>query len=389
MGDWIEQLAAPGRCARPHRRAARARGRGRADVPDAAAVSPARWCARWWSVIPTHVQYFTPREHRRAARAPRSAVRHVGTRPEGVLRCATTFERIGGTRRRCRGCSCAATRGRGASPDRMWAPDFRDRMLVIAAPAGLTGRRARGRFGTFAPGMSAGTMWGAFVWFVAIWGASLVLPKVVHRELATGAKPTGAPAVLAYALLATLALIAAHVVPAALGVLRPHSVLATAAALPGAALLVPRRPAGSAETPRRRLGRPPRGHAVARAGARPRWPSCSSPSSRRLRPVVRACRRRHRRAETSTSPDVAGWLRTGTLWQVDQFSPTRQRQLPEQRQRRACSARCCRGTPTSSCASSGCRPGAERVGVYALARELRAPRTAPRSSARPSWRSPP
>src|SRR5258707_11565859 len=92
--------------------------------------------------------------------------------------------------------------------------------------------------------MSAGAYVGGVVWFAAIWGASLAAAAIVHRRRLGHLR--GAPAVLAYALLATLALIAAHVVPAALTVLGRGSVLATAVALLGAALLVPRAPAGDA-----------------------------------------------------------------------------------------------------------------------------------------------
>jgi len=80
-----------------------------------------------------------------------------------------------------------------------------------------------------------------------------------------------------------------------------------------------------------------------------------------------------------TSPAGCAPARCG---QVDQFTPTSPTATTRTTATSVCSRRCCRGTPTSSCASVWLpEPGAERVGVYALARELRAPRRRPRSSA--------
>ena len=103
-------------------------------VPDAGSRVARALGARWWSVIPTHVQYFTRASLRTLLRRHGYEVIDIATQPK-AFSVRYYLSRI-------EGYSAPAGRalGRGAQrvglADRMWAPDFRDRMLVIArAPA--------------------------------------------------------------------------------------------------------------------------------------------------------------------------------------------------------------------------------------------------------------
>jgi SAM-dependent methyltransferase len=90
--------------------------------------------ARWWSVIPTHVHYFT-------RPSVFTLLRRRGWRPlwSGTAPKAFTvryyLERIGGYSPAAANALVGAAAAAGVA-DRMWAPDFRDRMAVIARPAG-------------------------------------------------------------------------------------------------------------------------------------------------------------------------------------------------------------------------------------------------------------
>ena len=86
--------------------------------------------ARWWSVLPTHVQYFT-----RASMV--TLLRRHGWEPLVVRTAPKAFsvryylDRIGGYSRPLAGALVGAASAAGLG-DRMWAPDFRDRMAVVA-----------------------------------------------------------------------------------------------------------------------------------------------------------------------------------------------------------------------------------------------------------------
>jgi hypothetical protein len=88
--------------------------------------------ARWWSVLPTHVQYFTRSSLVTLLGRHGWEVLEVGTAPK-AFSVRYYLGRIGGY-------SPPAARAliRGAEAvgvaERMWAPDFRDRMGVIARP---------------------------------------------------------------------------------------------------------------------------------------------------------------------------------------------------------------------------------------------------------------
>ena len=99
-------------------------------LPDAGSRVARTMGRRWWSVIPTHVQYFT-RGSIRALLARRGyEVLEIATAPKAFT-VRYYLDRIGGYSRPLAGALVGAARVAGAA-DRMWAPDFRDRMMVIA-----------------------------------------------------------------------------------------------------------------------------------------------------------------------------------------------------------------------------------------------------------------
>lgn len=101
-------------------------------LPDAGSRLARGLGRRWWSVIPTHVHYFT-------RHSMRMLLSRAGYRAVLITTAPKTFSvgyylsRIGGYSPRL-----AALAGRGLRAmglhDRLWTPDFRDRMLVIARP---------------------------------------------------------------------------------------------------------------------------------------------------------------------------------------------------------------------------------------------------------------
>jgi SAM-dependent methyltransferase len=103
-------------------------------VPNAGSRLAKAMGARWWSVIPTHVQYFTRWSLFTLLRRCGWEPLYAGTAPK-AFSVRYYLERIGGyspplARALVRG---AEATGRA---DEMWAPDFGDRMAVIARPTG-------------------------------------------------------------------------------------------------------------------------------------------------------------------------------------------------------------------------------------------------------------
>jgi SAM-dependent methyltransferase len=101
-----------------------------AALPDAGSLVARAMGRRWWSVIPTHVQYFTRASliallHRRGWE-----VLEIGTAPKAFT-VRYYIERVGGYSRRLAGAVVRAAAAANVD-QRIWAPDFRDRMAVIA-----------------------------------------------------------------------------------------------------------------------------------------------------------------------------------------------------------------------------------------------------------------
>jgi hypothetical protein len=88
-------------------------------------------------VIPTHVQYFTRSSMGTLLRRHGWTPLEVDTAPK-AFSVRYYLDRIGGYSKPVASGLVRAAAKVGMA-DRMWAPDFRDRMLVIARPAGEQG----------------------------------------------------------------------------------------------------------------------------------------------------------------------------------------------------------------------------------------------------------
>jgi hypothetical protein len=103
-------------------------------LPDAGSRVARALGARWWSVIPTHVQYFTRGSLRTLLARHRWEVLELGTAPKAFT-VRYYLSRIGGYSPAL-GRAAVGVAARLGLAERMWAPDFRDRMAVVARPAG-------------------------------------------------------------------------------------------------------------------------------------------------------------------------------------------------------------------------------------------------------------
>ena len=88
---------------------------------------------RWWSVIPTHVHYFTADSLRTLLARHGYEVLALETAPK-TFTVGYYLGRLGGYRRGLAR-SLVGTAERVGAADRLWSPDFRDRMLVVARRA--------------------------------------------------------------------------------------------------------------------------------------------------------------------------------------------------------------------------------------------------------------
>jgi len=134
MGDVIEHLVAPGDALGRVRELLRPGGVLWMALPDAGSRLARTMGRRWWSVLPTHVQYFTRRSMTIILERHGFEVLEITTAPK-VFTAGYYLERLGGyspATGRWLGRTAAAT----GIAHRMWSPDFRDRMAVIARPIG-------------------------------------------------------------------------------------------------------------------------------------------------------------------------------------------------------------------------------------------------------------
>lgn len=99
-------------------------------LPDAGSRVARLLGKRWWSVIPTHIHYFTRDSITTMLERAGYQVVHIGTDPKAFT-IRYYLEKGGGY---LPGVSRALVRGaeRMGFAERMWVPDFRDRMVVIA-----------------------------------------------------------------------------------------------------------------------------------------------------------------------------------------------------------------------------------------------------------------
>ncbi len=130
MGDVIEHLPAAGDALDRVAQLLRPEGVLTLALPDAGSRLARGMGKRWWSVIPTHVHYFT------RASLIALLVRHgyrvvsISTQPK-TFTAGYYLGRLGGYSDGF-GRAVVAAAGAVGVRDRLWTPDFRDRMLVIA-----------------------------------------------------------------------------------------------------------------------------------------------------------------------------------------------------------------------------------------------------------------
>jgi SAM-dependent methyltransferase len=132
MADVIEHLVDPAEALARVRAALAPGGVLALALPDAGSALARAMGRRWWSVLPTHVQYFTRASLARLLEAGGYEVLHTGTAPKAFSVRYYLGRVEGYSPRLSRGLVAAAERARLA--ERVWAPDFRDRMLVLARP---------------------------------------------------------------------------------------------------------------------------------------------------------------------------------------------------------------------------------------------------------------
>jgi SAM-dependent methyltransferase len=130
MGDLIEHLPDPAAALDRTADLLRPGGVVYMGVPNAGSRVARRMGARWWSVIPTHVQYFTRPSLFTLLRRRGFEPLWAGTAPKHFS-VRYYLDRIGGYSAPAAGALVGAASAVGVA-DRMWAPDFRDRMGVIA-----------------------------------------------------------------------------------------------------------------------------------------------------------------------------------------------------------------------------------------------------------------
>lgn len=130
LGDVIEHLPDPGAALERIRALLAGGGVVHLALPDAGSRVARMLRARWWSVLPTHVQYFTRRSLTELLGRHGFAVEWVDTAPKGFT-VGYYLERLEGYSKPAASTAVAAAE-RVRLADRLMWPDFRDRMAVVA-----------------------------------------------------------------------------------------------------------------------------------------------------------------------------------------------------------------------------------------------------------------
>jgi SAM-dependent methyltransferase len=130
LGDVLEHLVRPGDGLDRIAALLRPGGVLYIAVPDAGSRLARRMGARWWSVIPTHVQYFTRSSLSGLLGAHGYEVLWMGTAPKSFT-VGYYLSRLGGYSEAV-GSAVTGGAARLGLADRLWTPDFRDRLGVLA-----------------------------------------------------------------------------------------------------------------------------------------------------------------------------------------------------------------------------------------------------------------
>jgi len=130
MGDVIEHMPDPGAALDRASELLAPSGILALALPDAGSRLARALGKRWWSVIPTHVQYFTRSSIAILLERHGFAIVESRTAPK-IFTVRYYLSRIGGYRPALARTLVAMAERAGVA-DRLWAPDFRDRMLVLA-----------------------------------------------------------------------------------------------------------------------------------------------------------------------------------------------------------------------------------------------------------------
>ncbi|MFZ0043149.1 MAG: class I SAM-dependent methyltransferase [Solirubrobacteraceae bacterium] len=130
MNDVIEHLIDPGEALDHVHGLLRGGGILSLALPDAGSAVARTLGKRWWSVLPTHVQYFTRNSMVILLQSHGFQVLEVSTAPKAFT-VRYYLNRISGYSGGLGRALVAAATSAGVA-DRMWTPDFRDRMAVIA-----------------------------------------------------------------------------------------------------------------------------------------------------------------------------------------------------------------------------------------------------------------
>jgi SAM-dependent methyltransferase len=134
LGDVIEHLPRPGEALDRIATLLAPGGVAWFALPDAGSRVAKTLGARWWSVIPTHVQYFTRGSIGTLLGRHGFEVLEVATAPK-AFSVEYYLSRIEGYSKPAGRALVRGARAAGVA-ERMWAPDFRDRMFVIARGSG-------------------------------------------------------------------------------------------------------------------------------------------------------------------------------------------------------------------------------------------------------------
>ena len=130
LGDVIEHLPDPGAALDRIAELLVPGGAVALILPDAGSRLARTMGPRWWSVIPTHVQYFTRDSLTQLLERHGFVVRRIATSPKAF----TVRYYLGRIAGYSPGLGRALVRSaeRAGLADRIWAPDFRDRMIAVA-----------------------------------------------------------------------------------------------------------------------------------------------------------------------------------------------------------------------------------------------------------------